>query len=331
MAQGPWLEAVPNLSLGRSEATVRRVTHGLGDALLDVHRDRDHDRTVLTFFAPEKELQEVLFSAFDEALGEIDLARNRGVHPKVGAVDVVPFVPVEGATLDQAVRAARRFARAFARRYEIPVFLYGAASETGRSLPRIRRGGLPGLARRMAAREEWAPDFGPAEPHPRWGVTVVGARDVLVAYNVDMPSDARERARDLARELRTSSGGKPALQALGLDLRSPRRSQLSMNFLDADTTCPSEVVAELVEAAEPITRSELVGLLPEAVLTRAGARALHLDDAFDPDRHLLERRLRRTRARAEFRDVADQLPPPLRRRLRGILARALGLSTRELS
>ena len=330
MAQGPWLEAVPNVSLGRSEAAVRRVTRGLGGALLDVHQDRDHDRTVLTFFAPEGELAAALFAAFDEALGEIDLARNKGVHPKVGAVDVVPFVPVDGATMDQAIHAARRFAQAFARRYEIPVFLYGAASPQGRSLPRIRRGGLPGLTRRMRDSEAWVPDHGPPAPHPRWGVTVVGARDVLVAYNVDMPAEERTRARELARRLRTSSGGRPALQALGLDLRSPRRAQLSMNFLDHGTTCPSDVLAELTEGGEPITRSELVGLLPEAVLARAGARALRLDEDFDPGRHLLEPRLRLRRARADFQALEEELSPPLRRRLRAILARALGVPPGEL-
>lgn len=327
---GSWLESVPNVSLGRDARAVRGLGRGLGDTLLDIHQDPDHDRSVFTLVGPRGELEETLMVLASRALRRIDLREADGVHPRVGALDVVPFVPLGRTSMAAAVRAARAFARRFSRQFHVPVFLYGEAARAGRprELPDLRRGGLGGLTQRM--RDGLAPDHGPTHPHPRHGVTLVGARPVLVAFNVDMPEDALPATRRLARRLRESSGGLPALRALGLELASRGRSQLSMNFLDHDTTCPSEVLERLRAEGAPIVRSEVVGLLPEAVLARAARAHLGLDEDFDEDLHVLERRLRLEDARKALADLAPRLGPELHREVRRALARALDTPERRL-
>lgn len=328
--QRSWLEAVPNVSLGKDPEAVARLGRGLGPTLVDVHRDADHDRSVFTMLGTADDLVRSLDRLAARAFGQVDLGAQRGVHPRVGALDVVPFVPLDGASMTSAVRAARRFARHLARRHQLPVFLYGEAARVGRpsQLPELRRGGLTGLAERMQGGLE--PDFGPGMPDPHRGVTLVGAREVLVAYNVDFPPTRLRETRALARSLRASSGGLPGLRALGLHLRSSDRAQLSMNFLDHEQTCPSQVLTRLREEGQPVVRSEVVGLLPEAVLRRAAAAHLALDDDFDPEARVLEVRLRRARARDDLRRLSPTLDPAQRTRVRRVVARALGCSPREL-
>jgi glutamate formiminotransferase len=233
------------------------------------------------------------------AVDRIDLARHTGVHPRLGAVDVVPFVPLGAATMDDAVGAAHRLGRAIGADLGIPVFLYGAAaSDAGRRTPpSLRRLGLPGVAAALAT-GELRPDYGPARAHPTAGVTLVGARTFLIAFNVWLASGDVRVARDIARAIREYSGGLPGVQALGFYLESRRRAQVSINLLRPEQT-PLEAVVERVreEAAArgiEVERGELVGLLPEAVASRTTAQALLLPE-LGPDQ-ILERRLCRVLA-----------------------------------
>lgn len=323
----PWLEAVVNLSTGRRLGEVKRVIRGLSPWLLDVHRDRDHGRSVLTFYGPQAELEAAILAASDRTLAQTDLSLHRGKHPFLGAVDLVPFVYLRPEDRSGAIAQARAFAEQFAQRYEIPVFLYGDASPSGdRSLPEIRKGGLDGLKARM--QDGLEPDFGPKSPHPRWGATIVGARPLLIAFNVDFPGGELGRCRRLARRVRESNGGFPKVRALGLELPSRGITQLSMNFLDSKITAPDQVVEELRSQGEPFHRSELVGLIPEEVVLEAGRRRLGLDSSFDPATHLLEPRLRRAKVQGEWRRLSPKIPRGLRGPIQALLEEALGADLR---
>jgi glutamate formiminotransferase len=242
------LECVVNVSEGRDEAVVAALGAAAGPRLLDLHCDRHHNRTVLTLAGPD--VEEAARAVAVEALGSIDLGRHHGVHPRLGALDVVPFVPLEGSTIDDAVAARDRFAAWAADQLGIPCFLYGPE----RSLPDVRRLAFSALS----------PDTGPPEPHPTAGATCVGARPVLVAYNLWLaPSTGMDVAVEVARSLRG-----PAVRALGLDLEGV--AQVSMNLLDWRIVGPAQAYDMASEAAgragATVTGAELVGLLPAAAL-----------------------------------------------------------------
>jgi len=295
------LEAVPNVSEGRDTETISAlsgsVSRSPAASLLDCSSDPDHHRSVLTLAGSAEGVEEALLGLYREAIDRIDLALHEGVHPRIGAVDVVPFVPLGEATMDVAVEAARTLAKIVARRFDLPVFLYGEAGRNPRwRLPAgIRRVGLGELGKLLARDPAWAPDFGPRRLHPTAGATLIGARGPLIAFNAVLASDHLDRARFLARALRESSGGLPAVQAIGVPLARRGRVQVSMNLLDFRRTSPLTVVRRLRQLAsgigEEVVETEIVGLVPRAALEGTSPRELGLR-GFDESK-FLEARLAR--------------------------------------
>lgn len=299
---GAVLECVPNVSEGRLRAVISRLVSAVsapGVRVLDVSSDADHNRTVLTLAGEEDALVPGLLGLYEAALAEIDLRAHEGVHPRLGAVDVVPFVPLGETPMAAAVGAAQRLAMEVARRFDLPVFLYeeAAARPDRRSLAAIRRGGFEGLARKLAD-EVWTPDFGPSRPHPSAGATVIGARFFLIAWNVILDTADVAVARAVARAVRETGGGLPAVRALAFYLASRGQAQVSMNLVDFRRTSLSRALARVREEAAArgarVVASQLVGLLPEQAALDVVRETLQLP-ALDASR-LLEERLRATNA-----------------------------------
>lgn len=260
------LECVVNVSEGSDRPLVAEIAAAAGDALLDVHSDRHHNRSVLTLVGEEAPRR-----VARAAVARLDLRRHRGVHPRFGVVDVVPFVPLSGSTMSQAEAARDRFAAWIGRDLGVPAFAYGRH----RSLPEVRR----------RAFRDLAPDAGPPAPHPTAGAVAVGARGPLVAWNVWLAEPDLARAREVAAAVRG-----PALRALGLQVG--RRVQVSMNLVDPEVVGPAEAW-DRVAALVPLAGAELVGLVPAAVLERTDPdRWRQLD--LSPDR-TIEARLARWR------------------------------------
>jgi glutamate formiminotransferase len=254
-----------------------------GARLLDVHSDPSHNRSVYSFAGAPAVVEGAALALFESALAVIDLRHHTGVHPRVGAVDVVPFIPLDEATVDDCVRLARGVGAAVATRHALPVFLYEAAASTPdrRRLEHIRRGQFEGLAAKLQ-RPEWRPDFGPARPHPSAGASIVGARRTLVAFNVNLDTDRLDLARAVARTVRESSGGLPHVKAIGVALSDRGLVQVAMNLTDVDVT-PVERAFDAVAAAAhqfgiDVRESELIGLVPSAALDDAAARRLKVRD-----------------------------------------------------
>jgi glutamate formiminotransferase len=291
------LECVPNVSEGRRPEVVDHLAAAAeagGARLLHRTSDPDHHRSVLTLAGTPEALRRSILALFETALQAIDLRRHHGVHPRIGAVDVVPFVPLGSVSLGQARELAAEVGAEVARRFGVPVYLYGEGVSAERSnLADLRRGGLEGLALRLVD-PAWKPDFGPATLHPTAGATVVGARRFLIAYNVVLRSADLRAARRIARAVRESSGGLPAVKALGLPLASRGLVQVSMNLVDYRRTSIFEVFNRVAILAElqgaEVLESELIGLVPEEALEGGDVERLRLAD-FTEDR-VLENRLR---------------------------------------
>lgn len=297
----PLIECVPNVSEGRRLEVVDALAEAVGRTpgvrLLDRSSDASHNRSVLTMAGDGPALQAAVVALFEAALPVIDLRAHRGEHPRLGAVDVVPFIPIEGVTMAECVALARGTAAAVADRFGVPVFLYeeAATSPARRNLEDIRRGQFEALAARMAT-AEWAPDFGPGQPHPTAGATVIGARMPLIAFNVNLATDRLDVARQIAAAVRHSSGGFRYVKAMGVRLEDRGIVQVSMNLTNYEKT-PIVRVFDAVkhEAARygvAVLESEIVGLVPAAALIAAAAHVLQLA-AFTPDQ-VLETRLRET-------------------------------------
>lgn len=257
------LMSVPNVSEGSDEAALAAIGEAFRPAhLLDVHHDADHARSVFTLAAGQGSLAKGLINGVLRAQELVDVTANAGIHPHVGAVDVVPVVHLDPERRGAACAEALTVAELIGREAGIPVFLYGELAH-GRERTEIRAGGLQGLAARIASGEQ-TPDFGPSTPHPTAGVTLVAARPPLVAFNVDLAAGAtHETAREIAAELRESGGGLPGVRAIGLWLDSQQRAQVSCNVHDPFTTPLAEIV-EFVRRRAPVERAELVGLAPRA-------------------------------------------------------------------
>lgn len=293
----PLVECVPNFSEGRNRETLDALRAALtavpGVHLLDVQADTSHNRSVFTFVAPPEAAVSAALRAVAVARERIDLTKHTGEHPRMGATDVVPFVPVRDITMDECVALARQCAERVGKELDIPVFLYArAASRPERErLPDIRKGEFEGLRDRIGTDPAADPDYGPSHVHPTAGATAVGARPFLVAYNIYLESDDVALAKEIAKRIRTSSGGLPAVQASGFDVGG--RAQVSINLLDVDVTPPATVYAAVERAARErgvgILKSEVVGLVPERAILGAGAALLKLPDAAD---HLLEAKIR---------------------------------------
>jgi glutamate formiminotransferase len=266
----PLLESVPNLSEGRRPEVVARLAAAASSApgLLDLSSDPDHNRSVLTLAGEPEALHRGLLALYEAALAEIDLTRHQGVHPRVGAVDVVPFVPLGDTPMEAAVAAANRLAPRVAERFGLPVYLYErAARRPGRTaLADIRRGGFEGLAARIAD-PAWAPDLGPAHPHPTAGTTVIGARFFLIAFNAVLATPDVGVARAVASQVRESGGGLPAVRAMGVHLASRGLAQVSMNLVDYRRTPILTALRRVEEAAAAlgtrVIETEVIGLIPE--------------------------------------------------------------------
>ena len=281
------VEIIPNFSEGRDPGVIGKLKDALvlvqGVALLDEHRDGDHHRCVLTVAGSVESIGEAAFSVVAKAAELIDLKSHAGRHPRLGACDVLPFVPLSGSTMEQCVRLAHRVGARIGEDLRMPVFLYEEAGErpSRKRLEQIRKGGPEALRQRMATDRAWSPDFGPAEPHPTAGVIVVGARNPLVAFNVWLESHDVSLAREIARSIRASNGGLPAVKAIGLELKNQGCVQVSMNLTDYLQT-PVHVAFEAVKRAAAlkgvaVVKSELVGLIPQEAFTQAEGHDLQLD------------------------------------------------------
>jgi len=278
------IESVPNLSEGRDLETIgsmRRAIQAAGARLLDVHVDGDHHRSVFTFVGGAEKVVAGVLAMAEQAIARIDIRAHHGEHPRIGAVDVVPFVPLADSSMADCISAAREAGEAIGARFGIPVYLYEAAASRPdrRNLADLRRGGPNGVATRIGT-EGGRPDYGPARLHPRAGAIVVGARPFLVAYNVNLTSGDLRTARAIASSVRASGGGLPGVKALGVMLRSRGLAQVTMNLTDIDaTTVPEAFEAVRVEAEQRgvgVFESEIVGLVPRAALAGASTDDLLL-------------------------------------------------------
>jgi glutamate formiminotransferase len=288
------LESVPNVSEGRDPAAlaVLREAFSRPARLLDVHSDWDHHRSVFTLVGSGEELVETLVAGIRAAAEHVDLTRHEGAHPRIGAADVVPLVPLEPEAEPLAREAAVALADRVAGELELPVFFYGRLTEDGREPAFFRRGGPEELQRRVDA-GELAPDRGPDRLHPTAGGVLVGVRRPLVAFNVNLRSDDVQVAREIARVVRERDGGFAGVRALGLDLPRAGFVQVSMNVTDWQAAALHEIVARISAEAESrgvaVAGSELVGLMPAGPAVAAAGAMLRID-GFDPS-HVLELRL----------------------------------------
>jgi len=286
------LESVPNFSEGRNRGTIDALAESLGSParLLDVHADEDHNRSVFTLVGAEEELQESLLAGIACARELIDLRRHEGAHPRVGAADVVPIVPLVPDELERACACARVVAERVGGELGLPVFLYGELAR-GRGPAFFRSGGLEELRGRVES-GELSPDFGPDRLEERSGAVLVGARRPLIAFNVNIRGSL-EAAREAARAVRERDGGYPGVRALGLELPRAGLVQVSMNVEDYEAAALHEIVARIEREAEArgaeVVGSELVGLMPAGAAVAAAGAMLRID-GFDASR-VLELRL----------------------------------------
>ena len=286
------VECVPNISEGRRADVISKVAAAIasvpGARLLDQTSDPDHNRSVFTFAGEPDAVAAAAHALVDVSLSEIDMRTHRGAHPRLGAVDVVPFVPISGITMDECVALARRFGDEVGKRHRVPVYFYAnAATRPERAkLGDIRnKVQYEGLAAALATTH--LPDAGPATFNERAGGIVVGARPFLIAFNIELDTTDLALAKRIAKEIRESSGGLPAVQALGFELTGPPRVQVSMNLLDSSKTSLARVWDEVerraMAADVKVLRGELIGLIPLDAALQVTASALRLD-GFDRTR-----------------------------------------------
>lgn len=293
------IEAVPNFSEGRDESTLAALREALTSAkdvwLLDDSADRDHHRSVYTLAGDPEGVVEALLAAARVAVERIDLIRHVGAHPRIGALDVAPFVPLLDCSWDQCIETARQFAQRLWEALSVPSYYYGRAAmrPERERLEQVRRGGFEVLRESVLHDAERRPDVGGPQLHTTAGAVAVGVRPVLIAFNVNLRTQDPAPARRIARLIRESSGGYPAVKALGLELPAQGLTQVSMNLTDYRRTGIRTVVERISSEAEidgvEVVESELIGLVPHAALEGATPEQLLLHD-FTPDR-ILEQRL----------------------------------------
>ncbi|TVP55049.1 MAG: glutamate formimidoyltransferase [Gemmatimonadales bacterium] len=291
----PVLEAVPNLSFGRDTALLERCVElvaGEGAEVLDYSSDPDHNRSVLTFIGAPPRVESAAVALARWAAGAIDLRDHTGVHPRVGALDVLPFVPLAGLDMTDAVRSARRVGARIAEEVGIPVYFYGEASTPPRRrLADLRRGGFEALVADAHSgsgeTRRTAPDLTPGiRVHPTAGVVCVGARPLLLAWNIDVEGLEMAALKRISAELRGSRGGIPGLQTLGLELPGQGRMQISMNLEDAGRRDAFSVFRRIEERVEVeggrLAGTEIIGMCPDELVARAGADRLATLDRTPP-------------------------------------------------
>jgi len=268
------LECVPNISEGRDPEKIASIAEEVkkhkGVRLLDYSSDKDHNRSVFTFIGEPEAVKDAAFSMAMKALELIDMREHKGGHPRLGAVDVIPFVPIQGVEMKEAVQIAHEFGKGLGKR-GIPVFFYeeAATRPERKDLPSIRRGEYEGLAEKME-NPKWKPDEGPNHFNAKAGATVVGARFPLVAYNINLKTRDLSLAKEIARKVRFKDGGFPHVRAMGVDLKEKGMVQVSMNLTHYRVTNIPEVYEfikkEALEKGIEIEGSEIVGLIPLGVL-----------------------------------------------------------------
>jgi glutamate formiminotransferase len=312
------VESVPNFSDGHRPAVVDEVVAAFAGAdpevlVLDRSSDPDHDRTVLTLAGPGEALVAAAVAGAAACARLIDLRRQHGAHPRMGALDVLPFVPLGRVGVAECVALAEEAGRRLVAEAGVPVYLYGAAARRPEraALPAVRGRGFEALREAAPADPARAPDLGGPALHPTAGATAVGVRPFLVAYNVELDSDDLGLARSIAALVRERDGGLPAVRALGIPLPRRGRVQVSMNLLDFRVTPPAAAFAAVAAAAAragvEVAGSEVVGLVPEAALAGVDPAALRLD-GFSPDQ-FLERRLTQALAARAGRPAHATAPP----------------------
>jgi glutamate formiminotransferase len=293
------VECVPNFSEGRDTGKIDRILAPLraaeGCRLLDHSADKDHNRVVVTVMGEPQSVKKAVIEAVGVAIREIDMNLHSGGHPRMGAADVIPFIPILGMTMDEAVRLAEETAREIAERYDLPVFLYekAASSPERENLANVRKGEFEGLKEKLQ-RPEWKPDFGPARVHPTAGAVAVGARMPLVAFNINLGTSNLEIADKIAKCIRHISGGFRYTKAMGVDLRERGIVQVSINMTDYTKTALYRVFETVKSEARrygvPVVGSEIVGLAPMEALLDAAAYYLQLED-FDVKKQIIESRI----------------------------------------
>lgn len=293
------VECVPNFSEGQRVEVVEAIAQQIKDVegvrLLDYEYDKDHNRSVMTFVGEPESVKKAAFAACAKAAELIDLNKHTGEHPRIGATDVIPFIPISNVTMEECVGLARDLGKEIAGKLEIPVYLYehAATKPERQNLANIRKGQYEGLREAIQKDPERKPDFGPSKLHPTAGATVVGARMPLVAYNVNLNTADIEIAKSIAKKVRHSSGGLEYVKALGLDIKERGIVQVSMNLTNYEKTPVFKVFEMIKEEAEKcgveIVGSEVVGLIPMNALVDSAEFYLKLED-FDKSQ-VLENRL----------------------------------------
>jgi glutamate formiminotransferase len=295
----PIIECIPNISEGRRLEVVESIASAIravpGVRLLDYSSDASHNRSVFTLAGEAGPIRDAVLAMFERAVAAIDLRRHSGEHPRLGAVDVVPFVPIEGVTMAECVALAREVGADVASRFGVPVYLYEEASTNParKNLEDIRRGEFEGLAAKMTS-EGWTPDFGAAAPHVSAGASVIGARMPLIAYNINLATNRLDVARKIAAAIRHSSGGFRFVKAAGFELKDRGVVQVSMNLTNYEKTPIFRVFETVKREAErygvQVLESEIVGLVPAAALNAVAEYYLQI--AGFNAQQILENRLR---------------------------------------
>lgn len=281
------VECVPNFSAGRDQKVIEKIADAFrgkpGVKLLDYSSDKDHNRMVVTTVGEPEALKNAVIEAIGIAVAEIDLTKHEGQHPRMGATDVVPFIPIRDMTMDEAIALSKEVAEEVAKRYDLPVYLYekAASSPSRENLATVRKGEFEGLAEKMA-KPEWKPDFGPQQPHPTAGAVIIGARMPLVAYNVNLNTNNLEVADRIAKTVRHIGGGLRFCKAMGVELTDRGIVQVSMNLTDYTKTAiyrAHEMVR--MEAARwgvTVAGGEIIGLVPMQALIDTAEYYLGLEN-----------------------------------------------------
>jgi len=281
------IECVPNFSEGRDAKVVDQIVAAISSAgvmLLDREMDANHNRSVITFVGEPSAVEEAAFRGAKTASELIDLTKHKGEHPRLGATDVVPFIPIAGATMDDCVAMAKRVAERIARELQIPTYLYEKAAQRSdrANLENIRRGQFEGLREEIETNPDRAPDFGARKIHPTAGATVIGARGALIAYNIYLKSNDLALAKEIAKSIRTSGGGFPCVKAMGINIESRGVVQVSMNLTNFEETSMFTVFEAVREKAAArgveVLSSEIVGLVPQKALVNAASDFLKLEN-----------------------------------------------------
>ena len=294
------IECVPNFSEGKDQKKIQSIVSAAaqvkGVTILDIENDADHNRSVLSFIAPAEAALEACFLVAKKSAELIDLNHHKGEHPRMGAIDVIPFIPVAESTLEDCRALAKRLGDKIGRELNIPVYLYGEAAQnpSRKDLANVRKGQFEGLKELIGKDPEKVPDFGPNKIHPTAGAVAVGAREQIVNFNINLDLTDLEAGKEIAKRIRASGGGLPAVRAKEIFLKARNQVQISTVLTDYKTTGMARVIHEVQKLASEknakVLTSEIIGLVPQDALVNFAIDSLNLEN-FKPDSQILERRL----------------------------------------